>query len=195
MTTWVRPRGGRERGPLALVGAWVAVMRSPRRFFRRAVASGDQVPGLTFAVSVTAVAAATRLTLDPSVRPVYGGRPVASALLAFLLVTLLLAPLSLHLVAAVQTLLLVPFASDRAGVSETVQVLAYATAPCAFAGVPADAVVVAAGAYGTVLLAVGVSVVHAVSLPRAAALAAVPAALVFGYAFQGFAAASSLAGV
>jgi hypothetical protein len=52
----------------------------------------------------------------------------------------------------------------------------------------------AATAYGSVLLAVGISDVHGVSLPKAAVLAAVPAALVFGYGFRGFAALGELTG-
>ncbi|MFB6106783.1 MAG: YIP1 family protein [Halobacteriaceae archaeon] len=198
MTTWVeRPsdRDGRPRGPVGLVRAWVAVLTGPRRFFRAAVSPGDQAPGLVFVVAVTAVAAGTRLAAVPAARPVYGDRPLLSAVLAVSLVALVLAPVYLHLVAAVQTLALVPFAPARAGVSETVQVLAYATAPCVLAGAPVDWLTAVAAGYGAVLLFVGLSEVHGVSVGRAAALGAVPAALVFGYAFGGFAAAARLVGV
>jgi hypothetical protein len=122
------------------------------------------------------------------------GRPAASTLLFLSVAVVLVAPAALHLVAALQTLLLMTVVDDRAGVSETVQVLAYAAAPCALAGIPVPAVRVAATAYAAVLLAVGLAEVHDVSLPRAAAVAAVPAALAFGYGFGGFAAFTEVTG-
>ncbi len=53
MTQWVEnPTGGRDRGPTALVRAWVEILRRPRRVFRTGVAPGDQAPGLVFAATV-----------------------------------------------------------------------------------------------------------------------------------------------
>jgi hypothetical protein len=91
--------------------------------------------------------------------------------------------------------ILIPFTDERAGVSETVQVIAYAGAPCVFAGLPFPEVRLAAAAYAAVLLVVGMGEVHDLSLPAAAALSALPSALVFGYAFRGFASFSELTGL
>ena len=196
MTQWVEnATGGRDRGPAALARAWVEALVRPRRLFRSAVAPADQAPGLVFAATVVFVEELSRVLLGLAVSPVLGGRPTVSVVFWLALATVLVAPAALHLVAALQTLILMPFAPERAGVSETVQVLAYAGAPCVFAGLPYPGIRVLATGYGTALLVVGVSEVHDVSLPRAAALTAVPAALVFGYGFRGFAALSEVTGV
>ncbi|WP_415382416.1 YIP1 family protein [Halosimplex sp. TS25] len=196
MTQWVEnPTGGRDRGPGALARAWAEVLVRPRRLFRSGVAPGDQAPGLVFAGTVVFVEELTRVLTGAAAYPVFGGRPLASTALVLALAVVFVAPAALHLTAAVQTLILIPTAPDRAGVSETVQVIAYATAPCVFAGLPFPLVRVAATGYASVLLAVGISDVHGVSLPKAGALAAIPAALVFGYGFRGFAALSTLTGL
>lgn len=196
MTRWVEnPTGGRDRGAVALARAWAEALTRPRRLFRSGVAPGDQAPGLVFAGSVVLVEELTRVFTGAAAYPVFRGQALASAVLALALAVVLVAPAALHLTAAVLTLILIPTAPDRAGVSETVQVIAYASAPCVFAGVPVPAVRVAATGYASVLLAVGVSDVHSVSLWKAGALVAVPAALVFGYGFRGFAALSALTGL
>jgi hypothetical protein len=195
MTRWVTPgRRGRERGPVGLARAWAAVLVAPRQFFRSAVAPGDQVPGLTFAVAVAAPAVAVATALE-SVPAVFPGQPVASRLFVAATLVVLVAPLVLHLAAAAETVALLALAPDRGGVSETVQVVGYATAPCVLAGVPLPGLRVACALYGAALLAVGTSEVHAVSLPRAAIVAAPAAVLVFGYGYRGFAAAATLAGI
>lgn len=193
MTQWVEePTGGRDRGPIALARAWIEVLVRPQRFFTVGVAPGDQAPGLVFAATVVAIEEGVRLALVPGAAPVVAGRPLASRVLVLAVAVVLVAPLALHLVAAIQTVLLITFVSDRAGISETVQVIAYATAPCVFAGAPIPALRVACAAYGAVLLAIGMGVVHGTSTVRAAAVSAIPAALVFGYGFRGFAAATAL---
>ncbi|ADJ15197.1 YIP1 family protein [Halalkalicoccus jeotgali] len=192
MTQWVAdPRGGRGRGPRAIARAWVEVLVRPRRFFRVGVAPADQAPGLLFAVGVVSLASLLRLALAGETvvgapYPTFGGQRVLSVVLVFSVIVALVAPLVLHLTAALQTLLLLPFAPDRAGVSETVQVIAYATAPCVFVGVPLAPLQALAAGYGAALFVLGISEVHAVSLPRAAALCALPAAAVFGIGFGGF---------
>lgn len=209
MTEWVEePRGGRERGPRGLVRAWVEVLVRPRRFFRTGVAPGDQAPGLVFAVCVAVVYAGTRFLLVPAARPDFFAGEAVSVAVGLLVVALVLAPAALHLTAALQTLFLIVGAPDRAGVSETVQVLAYATAPCAFAGVGvppgvgppvADTALAAwrvgCALWGAGLLAYGLHAVHGASVPRAVALATVPAVLVFGYLFGGLFAAEAVLGV
>ena len=196
MTQWVEnPTGGRDRGPAALARAWAEVLVRPRRLFRSAVAPADQAPGLVFAGVVVFLEELSRVLAGTAAYPVLGGQPTLSVGFWLAVATVLVAPAALHLTAALQTLILIPFAPQRAGVSETVQVLAYASAPCVFVGLPYPKLTALATAYGAVLLVVGLSEVHGVSLPRAAALGAVPAALVFGYGFRGFAAVSTVTGV
>lgn len=195
MTQWVEnPEGGRDRGPVALARAWVTVLVRPRRFFRAAVAPGDQAPGLVFAVAVVLVAEGSRLALRPEAIPAVGSSPPLAAALWLGVVALFLTPLAIHLVAALQTLLLAPVAPDRGGTSETVQVLGYATAPCVVAGLPSPEIRLLAVLYGTLLLVVGTAERHHVELPLAAAVAAVPAVLVFGVGFRGVGAAETLTG-
>lgn len=196
MTTWVEnPTGGRDRGPRGLARAWVEVLVRPRRFFVNGVAPGDQAPGLVFAVAVTLVYLGSRFALDPASVPTFGGRPYVSAALVLAAAGLIVAPAVLHLTAALQTILLMVSVRDRAGVSETVQVLAYATAPCALAGLPVPGLRVACAAYGSVLLVVGMSIVHDVSVARAALVVAVPGVVVFGYAFGGLFALETVTGL
>ncbi|MFB6352548.1 MAG: YIP1 family protein [Halobacteriales archaeon] len=158
----------------------------PRRFFRAAVTPGEQATGVVVAGLVVAVEEATRLALVPDAVPALAGGRLASAALVVGLAALLVAPVGLHLVAALQTLLLWPVVGDRAGVSETVQVLAYASVPCVLAGVPVPWVRVLCTAAGTWLLVVGLETVHGTTRGRAAVAAAVPAGVVFGYGFRGF---------
>lgn len=196
MTQWVEnPTGGRDRGPLAIARAWVEVLVRPRRFFRTGVAPGDQAPGLAFAMTVVAIEEATRFALVPGAFPVIAGQRVASGLLALVVAVGLIAPLALHLAAAIQTLVLIPLVEGRAGVSETVQVIAYASAPCVLAGAPIPALRVVCAAYGATLLVVGTAEVHGTDLGRATLVAALPGAFVFGYAFRGVAATEALLSV
>lgn len=198
MTQWVEnPTGGRDRGPRGVARAWLEAVIRPRRFFPVGVAPGDQAPGLVFAMGVVLVASLVRLalageTIFGSAYPTLGGRRLLSIVLVIAVIVALVAPLVLHLVAALQTFLLIPFAPDRAGVSETVQVIGYATAPCVFVGVPSPLVVALAAGYGTALLAIGIAEIHRLSLARAAALSALPAAIVFGLGFGGFDALETL---
>ena len=187
MTTWVEePGGGRDRGPRAIARAWFEVLVRPHRFFRVGVAPGDQAPGLVFAMIVVLVEETTRLGLDPSAVPGITGSRVLSAILVVAVAVLIVTPAALHLVAALQTLALLVLADDRGGVGETVQVIAYASAPCVLAGIPIPGVRVLVTAYGAYLLVVGLVVVHRLSGRRAALAGAIPAVLVYGYGFRGF---------
>lgn len=193
MTQWIEnPEGGRDRGPRAIGRAWVEVLVAPRRFFRAGVAPADQAPGLFFLMSVVLVAEGSRYLLTPGAAPFVGGQAVAGPLLVLALTVVFVAPVALHLLVALQTLLLRVFVPERAGVSETVQVMAYATAPCVFAGIPSPAVRALCAAYGTVLLAVGLAVVHDTTFQRAVPAALLPAAIGFGYGFRGFTAAREI---
>ncbi len=195
MTTWVaEPEGGRARGPRAIVRAWAEVLVRPRRFFRNGVAPADQAPGLVFGVLVAMAVAAGRLAHGnlPLLPPFVPDSGVLRALLVLLVVALFLAPATFHLAAALETLALVLVAPERGGVSETVQLIAYATAPCVFAAGPWPLVRIVCCLYGTALLVVGTAVRHNISPLRAAVASVPPAALVFGYGFGGFAAAGLL---
>ncbi|UIO98669.1 YIP1 family protein [Halobaculum sp. CBA1158] len=193
MTTWVdNPEGGRARGPTAVARAWAEVLTRPTRFFRSGVAPGDQAPGLVFAVCVAVAFASVRFLFDPTTIPGAFGGSAVSALVSLLFVAVFLAPAALHLTAAFQTVLLMAFVRERAGVSETVQVLAYASAPCALAGPPIPELRAACALYGAGLLALGVREVHDTTTGRAVAATTLPAALVFGVGFRGFDAAVQL---
>lgn len=192
MTTWVeKPEGGRRRGPRAVARAWAEILIRPRRFFSNGVAPGDQAPGLAFAVIVAVVYVGGLLAVQPetilgtSVVPVLGDSTLLTMVLVLLVTAVIAAPAGLHLVAAIQTVLLMLLVDDRAGVSETVQVLAYATAPCALAWLPFPTVTAICALYGAGLLVVGLAVVHETTLPRATLAAALPATLVFGIAYRG----------
>jgi len=193
VTQWVEnTTGGRDRGPVAVLRAWIEVLVRPRQFFRTGVAPGDQAPGLVFAALVVLVEEGTRLALVPGAYPVIGGQPVASRALGLALAVVLVMPATLHLTAALQTVLLMPFVPDRAGVSETVQVLGYATAPCVLAGPPAAPLRLLCAVYGFVLLAIGMHEIHDIGPLRTLPLVAVPGAIIFGYGFRGFLAAEQL---
>lgn len=190
MTTWVEnPQGGRDRGARGVARAWMEVLVRPRRFFENGVAPGDQAPGLVFAVVMAVAYALLLAVLDPLRFPATGA---LRAGVTVLLVAVLIAPAVLHLLAAVQTLCLIVTVRDRAGVSETVQVLAYATAPCPLAAVPVPELRVACCLYGAGLLVVGLVTVHRTTGGRAALAAALPGAFLFGYGFGGFEALATL---
>ncbi|MFB6091940.1 MAG: YIP1 family protein [Haloquadratum sp.] len=193
MTTWIEsPGGGRERGPRGLLRAWFEVLVRPRRFFRNGVAPGDQAPGLVFAAAVAGVYTAGLFAAVPERIPNLAGGAVVSGAIALVAVVLIAAPAVLHLTAALQTVTLAVTVPDRAGVSETVQVIAYATAPCVVAGVPSPVLRLGCTLYGTVLLIVGLREVHGTTAVRAGLAAAVPATLLFGTAFGGVDAAKAV---
>lgn len=211
MTTWIEdPQGGRARGPRALARAWAEVLVRPRRFFRNGVGPGDQAPALTFAVVVALAHAAGWMAADPTAVPGITESAAVSVLIALLATGLLAAPVGLHLTAAVATVATVVASverrgpsttaadaseagvldrlgvgfRERGGVSETVQVVAYASAPFALAGPPVPALRLAAGLYATGLLLVGIRTVHGTTWPRTL-VAGLPAALVgYGVAYR-----------
>lgn len=197
MTTWVDdPGGGRDRGPRGVARAWIEVLVRPRRFFRVGVAPGDQAPGLVFADAVAVAYVLGRIAAAPGAVPEFAGGPTLSLAVLVLAVALAVAPAALHLTAALQTVLLIVTVDDRAGVSETVQTIGYAAAPCALAGLPlpivGPGVAALAPAYGTFLLLLGLATVHETSFVRAALAGVVPAYLVFGLLFGGQAAVLAL---
>jgi hypothetical protein len=186
VTTWVEnPEGGRERGPRGLLRAWIEVLVRPRQFFRNGVAPGDQAPGLVFAVVVATVYVTGLFVFTPERIPDLAGGSAVSAGISLVAVALLIAPGTLHLTAALQTIILIVTVPDRGGVSETVQVIAYAAAPCVIAGIPSPALRVVVTLYAGALLVVGLREVHETTTLRALIAATVPATLLFGTVFGG----------
>lgn len=183
---------GRDRGFTGIARAMGEILVSPRAFFRRRVAPGEQAPGLTFAMTVVVVEEASRYWLSPTAVPMLTASQLTSAIIVLALTVLLITPVVLHLVAAIQTLLLLPVIKDRAGISETVQIISYATTPCLLAGVPIPELRVVCTAYGTVLLVIGIAEIHGTTDRLAAMVGAIPAAIVFGYGFRGFDAVTTL---
>jgi hypothetical protein len=123
--------------------------------------------------------------LGTSVVPILGGSRALTMVLVVLVTAVVAAPAGLHLTAAIQTVLLMLTVTDRAGVSETVQVVAYATAPCALAWLPVPGMAAACALYGAGLLILGLATVHETSLPRAIVAGVIPTVLVFGVGFRG----------
>lgn len=193
VTTWVEnPRGGRDRGLWALLRAWLEVLVRPRRFFRTGIAAGDQAPGLTFAVTISLAYVVLRLAFDPGSVPAFATESLPATALFVAVVVLIVAPTILHLTAAVQTLALLVAVPERAGVSQTVQVVAYASAPCAFAAVPIPGLRVLCAGYGAGLLIGGLAIVHETTFGRAVLAGILPAVLLFGYVFGGIPAAATI---
>ncbi|MFD1572385.1 YIP1 family protein [Halorubrum laminariae] len=204
MTSWIDdPTGGRARGPSGIARAWVATLVRPRQLFSNGVSPGDQAPALTFAVTVAAAYTLGWILAEPSAVPGVVDSVAVSALVVLLLVVALAAPVGLHLTAAVATLSVV-IASvayddgwvlrDRAGVSQTVQVVAYASSPMALAGPPVPALRVVCGAYAVVLFVFGIRTVHRLTLPRAVVAGLPPAVLGYGVGYRVIAAVRAVLG-
>lgn len=186
MTQWVEnPTGGRDRGAQAILRAWVEILVRPRRFFNTGVAPGDQAPGMVFGVLVTLVSVASRMAFGELAVGDIAGGSLLTKLLTLALVGLFVAPIVLHLTAALQTVILMVLVPNRAGISETVQVIGYSVAPCLFAGLPVPELRAVCTLYGALLLVVGLREVHKTTYARALLAAALPAVLVFGYGFGG----------
>ena len=91
---------------------------------------------MVFGVLVTLIEVATRMATGGLDVGTVAGGPLLTKLLALALVGLFVAPAVLHLTAALQTVILMLFVPGRGGISETVQVIGYAVAPCLLAGLP-----------------------------------------------------------
>ena len=204
MTSWTnKSAGGRDRGIRGLARAWIEVIRRPRRFFVTGVAPGDQAPGLTFAAAVAGVFTVGWALTDPGVLPEITESPVLSGVVVVLIVTALAAPVGLHLTAAIATISLLVASldvtdgvtlRDRGGVSETVQVVAYASAPMALAGPPIPALRIVCGAYAAVLLYLGLSTVHETTPGRTLVAGTPPALVGYGVGYRVIAALRTLVG-
>ncbi|ERH03417.1 MAG: uncharacterized protein conserved in archaea [uncultured archaeon A07HR60] len=195
MTTWIEePSGGRDRGIRGIGRAWVEVMTHPRRFFTTGIGEGDQGPGLTFAIVVASGFISGWLVTSPAVIPGIAESRLLSGVVTVLAVSFLAAPAALHLTAALTTISLIVTTTDRSGVSQTVQVVAYATAPMALAGPPIPLLRVVCAGYGIGLLMFGLRRIHRASWPRILLASAVPGLFAFGVAYRGVAAVRTLTG-
>ncbi|EMA67547.1 hypothetical protein C461_07469 [Halorubrum aidingense JCM 13560] len=175
----------------------------PRRLFVNGVTRGDQAPALTFAVAVAAAFTLGWIAVDPSVIPGIVESVPLSAVVLFLVVVALGAPVGLHLTAAVATVSVIVASvefdgglslRDRGGVSETVQVVAYASSPMALAGPPIPVVRVLCGAYATVLLLIGFRIVHGTTPIRTLVAGLPPAVLGYGIGYRVVASIRTLVG-
>lgn len=186
MTQWVEnPSSGRERGPRGIFRAWTELLVRPHRFFARGVAPGDQGPGITFAIVVVMIAEGSRILAFGGEFPVLGNQPVASGIVWLLILGVLVVPAGVHLIAALQTVVLAVADEGEGGVSETVQVICYALAPAVFLGIPNVWLRSLLVLWGGALIVVGMAVVHDIRIRRAVPIAAVSAVFVFGYGFSG----------
>ena len=181
MTTLIdTPQGGRNRGPRALVRAWIEVLVRPRRFFERAIAPADQAPALFFVMAVTATSVGGLFLAVPGLVPTVGDSTLAGGAVVGGILVLLVTPVTLHLTAAIGTIALLVLAPDRGGVSETVQLVGYASAPLALVPIPVALAGVSVAtaawvgiAYAAALLTVGIATRHRTG-PIRAVLAAAP---------------------
>ncbi|MFW6448062.1 MAG: YIP1 family protein [Halobacteriota archaeon] len=162
---------------------WGATLVFPWRVFPDRVRRGDQTPAMVLAVLVTGAWVAVRVVMDPDWYPVLGDSPRASVVIWALLLSVVVAPVAVHVLAAVVTVILLAVAPERAGVSESVQVVAFALAPAPLIATGVAEVQVAAALYGTGLLVYGLARVHRVSAERAMLAAVLPAYALFVLGF------------
>ncbi len=206
VTKWVaQPSTDRDyihiRGLRGLAWAWGTVLITPRRFFQTAVSPGDQRAAIQFVGLITFCLVTGRLLTDPP--SVFGYSRIASSTHSIILTALILigaaciliAPLVLHLAAAVATLTLHPLVSSRSGVSETVQVLAYAAAPGVFVAIPSPLVQLISTSYGAFLLILGLAIIHKTTLVRATFAGFLPVVFIFGWILGGLDAFTAVTGI
>ena len=89
------------------VGNWVAIIIRPKWFFEKKIKSGNQSEGLVFAMGLVMVEEGSRLILVDSTH----------FFISLGVVVLIITPILLHIVAAIQTLLLSIGAKNRKGIA------------------------------------------------------------------------------
>lgn len=160
--------------PPDLAGKWYGVVVRPRRFFDRVNRDErGQRAALTFFTAVLLVGRARTVAS--------AGTPLRAAAIAAML--LLLSPVVLHVVTALQYLAVWLVTERDEGVDRTLRAVAYGSAPGALAAAPYLGAVSFLGIW---LVAVGIAEGHGLRRRRAAAAAAVPSLLLFGIVFGGF---------
>lgn len=173
---------------LVLIGrtylhVWITALLAPWLCFRTYVLDRDQTRAIGFAAVVTVVWLLAGVLAGTVSYPVLGGMPAASLLLWLVLLSLVAVPIGIHLLSFVATLILVATVSERAPVSATVQVVAFAMAPAVFLSIPVVEVQAIVGVYGALLLIYGLRVVHETSFWRALLAGAIPAYLLYALGF------------
>lgn len=162
---------------------WGETLLTPWRVFPGGIRPGEQLPAIIVAILVTGAWVAVRVVVDPGSVPVLGNAPMVSVLIWAGLLAVVVAPLAVHVMAALATVVLIGIASDRAGVSETVQTVAFAMAPAPVLATGVAELQVLGTVYGSMLLVYGLASVHRISLERALLAAAVPAYVLFVIGF------------
>lgn len=162
---------------------WVTALFAPWICFRRFVAERDQTQAVGFTFVVVTVFLSFGAIFNTIEYPVFGGFPAISFLIWIALVALIAAPVAVHLVALVATLVLMAIAPDRGRVSETVQAIAISLAPIVLIAVPLDFIQLLGALYGTLLLVYGFMVVHQTTFIRGLLAGVIPAYLLFGIGF------------
>lgn len=184
------PNDGRATGAaggVSLLGRslrlWIETLVTPWRVFPDRVRVGDQTRAIIIAILVAGAWVAVRIGAAPGSFPILGGSTAASLLIWALLLSVVVAPLGVHVLAAIATVVLHAVASDRAGVSETVQTVAFATAPAPVIATGVAELQVLAALYGGALLVFGLIRVHRISIERAVLVGVIPAYLMFVVGF------------
>lgn len=167
--------------PLGLI--WLDVTFRPWVGFTRHVQPRDQSRGVIFAIAVVAAWVALSAAYGTFDYHVIGDLRLLSLVLWITLLLAVVTPVAIHLLGAVVTLMLVFLAPHRRGVSETVQVIAFAMAPIVFVAVPNTTVQAVSGLYASVVLIVGLTVVHRLPFERGVVIGALPAYVLFLYGF------------
>jgi hypothetical protein len=178
-------RGGRR---------WLGRRVQPRRFFRSTVRANDQAPAVYHIILIGIITATLRLALGPTAPPSVGGSTLTGAGVWIAVSGLFIAPIALHLAAALATVMLMLTAPERGGISMTVQVWAYAATPVVLTGLATPAVTVVALVLAAGLTVIGTAEVHRLTRARAALAAAPPIVVVYGVGLGGFAALAQLVG-
>lgn len=162
---------------------WLTAMTAPWVCFRQYIVERDQTRAIGFAMVMIGAWLFAGLALGTATYPVIGGAPVVSFLIWLALLTVVVAPVAIHLLAFIATVVLAATVAERGTVSETVQAITYAMAPAVFLAVPLDAVQAAFALFGSLLLVYGLKVVHSTSIWRAFLAGIIPAYLLFGVGF------------
>lgn len=165
------------------VRVWILTLIVPWRVFPNRIRRGEQLRAILFTILVAGAWVAVRVAVDFGSFPVLGNAPELSVLIWALLLAVVVAPIGVHVAAAIATLVLVAVATDRAGVSETVQTVAFAMAPAPAIAVGVAEVQVVAALYGSVLLVYGLWAVHEITLERAVLAGLLPVYLLFVVGF------------
>jgi hypothetical protein len=160
---------------LNLIDTWLKVMTKPRLFFREMMGESGQGEGLVFVMVLATVEEGSRLIWIGS-----------EYIIIILGITVFIAtPILLHIVAAIQTILLRFVKKDRNGMSLTVKVICYSLSPCIFMGLTVPFLRVICAVYGWAILVIGIKEAHGVSMRNALLVTAIPSIIIFGYMLRG----------